>query len=196
MPLHPPPPEVPLPADWARLHGLLSRERVRAPDRSIPEPPVPLILAGAAFSSAAAIRARWSALLDWAYTFGFDQLLFANLPPAPDHDVASAIAGVSDDGKGWWPVFGQQEHAPKSRHSTAEVREALTRLESSWSSVVGHELAGSTRPLRIRGRKARHLIVAANPSTKPPWGSWTSRTVNPVAFAAFRKAVNNALSPT
>lgn len=189
------PPQVPLPADWARIHGLLSQERNRVAGRAIPEPPVPLILAGAAFSSAAEIRARWSALLDWVHLYGFEQFLLASLPPPPTYDVASAIAGVSDDGQGWWPEFGQQEHEPQPSHPESEVREALVRLRSSWSTVVGQELATSTRPLRIRGRKSRHLIIAADPSARPSWGSWTSRTENPAAFAAFRRALNAALAP-
>ena len=189
------PPQVPLPADWARIHGLLIRERSRVADRTIPDPPVPLILAGASFSSAAEIRARWSALLDWAHLYGFEQPLLASLPPPPAYDVAAAIAGVSDDGKGWWPEYGQQEHDPKPRHPVAVVQEALVRLKSSWSAVVGEELAASTRPLSVRGRKSSHLIVAADPSVKPAWGSWTSRSANPAAFAAFRRSLNAVLAP-
>jgi hypothetical protein len=58
----------------------------------IPAPPVPLILAGAAFSTASAIRQRWNDLFDWAATHGLMATLLALLPPPPDIDVAANIA--------------------------------------------------------------------------------------------------------
>jgi Dna[CI] antecedent, DciA len=189
------PPPVPLPTDWARLHEVLSAEWKRRDDGSIPEPPTPLILAGAAFSTADAVRSRWSALLDWAHGFGFGNVLASNLPPPPEYDVADAIAGVSDSGKGWWPEYGAQFHDPKPKHSRLVASEALKKLQYSWEAVVGQELARSTRPLRISGRKMRHLIVAADPQAKAPWGSWYSASSNRGAFSSFRNAVNEALAP-
>ena|SRR5712691_6605328 len=94
---------VPRPADWARLHELLTQEWQARGDQAIPKPPVPLILAGAAFSTAAAIRQRWRDLVSWANEHGFAATLAANLPPPPGVDVADQIAGVSADGRGWWP---------------------------------------------------------------------------------------------
>jgi hypothetical protein len=47
---------VPMPADWVAIHVALTNLWQSKDDPSISEPPVPLILAGAAFSSATAIR--------------------------------------------------------------------------------------------------------------------------------------------
>ena len=188
-------PPVPLPTDWTRLHELLRAERRRMVGSSIPEPPTPLILAGAAFSTASAIRARWAELLDWASTYGFETTLTNHLPPAPEHDVANAIAGVSDSGQGWWPEYGLQVHAPKPRPSPVVAHEAMERLCSSWVLVVGQDLGHSTKPIRLSGRKLRNLVVAADPKAKAPWGSWCSASSNPSAFSAFRKAINALLTP-
>lgn len=93
---------VPLPHDWAHVHALLAEAQRSAAEPNIPNPPVPLILAGAAFSSANQIRRRWTDLVEWANTYGFVEILRAALPPPPDFDVADHFAGASEDGSGWW----------------------------------------------------------------------------------------------
>ena len=188
-------PPVPMPADWARVHARLAEDRIRLGDTSVPEPPVPLILAGAAFSTATEIQARWRALLDWAHAHGLEEALLSNLGPLPDCDVARSIAGVSDSGQGWWPQYGEQNHSPRARPTAETVHDAFAMLASSWTSIVGLDFAASTRPLRLTGKKFRHLVVAADPSARPSWGSWNSRHQNPRVFTAFRKAINDSLTP-
>ena len=184
-----------MPADWAKLHALLTRSWEIRADSSIPRPPIPLILAGAAFSSAAAIRHRWYDLVTWANTHGFSMTLASHLPPPPDIDVAEEIAGVSADGNGWWPVYGEQMHVPKIKPSKQAVAAALTLLKERWPQIAGPELSSVTRPSRFRGRKARRLLVSADPSAFPPWGTWYSAYSNPRLFTSFRLAVNQAIVP-
>ena len=187
-------PPVPMPADWARIHARLAQERL---DRGlgIPAPPVPLILAGAAFSTATAIRQRWSDLFDWAATHGLMATLLALLPPPPDIDVAANIAGVSEDGRGWWPEYGVQDHPPRAKPTADAVLATLKRLQQHWASVVGDDLVRSTRPLRFSGRKRRRLIVAADPNARPPWGCWGSRFHHPSGFRGFRHSINSFIAP-
>jgi hypothetical protein len=91
---------VPMPADWAKIQSVLERARLAVSGDTIPAPPVPLILGGAAFSTASAIRARWVELVEWANEWGFSGLLASSLPPPPDFDVAENIAGVTENGRG------------------------------------------------------------------------------------------------
>ena len=186
---------VPIPADWDRIHSRLAQARSLRSAIDTPEPPVPLILAGAAFSAAGAIRKRWSDLVEWSVTYGYLDLLLTNLPPAPDIDVADSIAGVSDDGRGWLPEWGEQNHPPKGRPPPDVVRATLSRLQERWPEVVGPALASSTRPIRLSGHKRRRIVVAADPSVAPPWGSWYSTQRYPQAFTQFRCAVNAAIAP-
>jgi len=186
---------VPRPGDWTMLHGLLTEAWVARQDGRIPKPPVPLILAGAAFSTASAIRERWRELVHWANAHGFAELLAAHLPLPPDVDIAEQIAGVSADGRGWWPEYGEQVHAPAAKPDMEAVDTALSILEAQWPSIVGSELSRNTHPIRFTGRKSRRLVVRANPDAKPPWGSWNFISKEPRSFTLFRKAINEAIAP-
>lgn len=177
---------VPRPSDWVMLHGLLSAAWETREDGSIPEPPVPLILAGAAFSTAAAIRQRWRDLVRWANEHGCSELLAAHLPPPADVDVADQTAGVSANGRGWWPEYGEQVHPPHSRPQKEALVAALDTLQARWPEVVGSELSRNTRPLKFTGRKSRRLVVYANPDATPPWGSCYLISSQPRSFTSFR----------
>lgn len=148
---------VPRPSDWAMLHSLLAKALETREDASIPEPPVPLILAGAAFSTAAAIRHRWRDFVQWANEHGFAELLAAHLPPPPDVDVADQIAGVSADGRGWWPEYGEQVHPPLPRPPKEALVAALATLQARWTlstSPLGQpsQIAQNSRRLEFTGR--------------------------------------------
>ncbi len=186
---------VPMPDDWAAIHTVLYQLWQATNDPRIPCPPVPLILGGAAFSSAATIRQRWDDLIQWASLHGFADHLAIHLPPAPIYDVAERIAGVSEDGHGWWPEYGEQFHDPKQKPSLEVMSANFESLVKNWQQIVGQELSGSTRPLKFTGRKHRRLLVSANPLASPPWGSWFSVYSNPRAFTAFRSVINRAISP-
>jgi hypothetical protein len=186
---------VPLPADWARLHQLLVKARSDAARDDVPTPPVPLILAGAAFSTSSAIRERWIDLLVWAVDYGFADFIVANPPPPPPIDVANSIAGVGEDGAGWWPVYGNQVHPPVSTPRKNAVQSAIALLRTEWPQIAGPDLAKITTPLRLLGTKKRRLLVAANPDATPPWGAWESVRQNPNAFTLLRQSINARLAP-
>lgn len=185
---------VPTPGDWARLHELLRQAWEAGGSHDIPKPPVPLILAGAAFSTAAAIRQRWRDLVAWANDHGFSQLLAAHLPSPPENDVADQIAGVSADGRGWWTEYGEQVHERKVKPTKEALAAALATLKLRWPQIVG-DLSQVCRPNKFSGRKSRRLVVSANPAANPPWGSWYSAKSDPRAFSSFRRAVNQAIAP-
>jgi len=186
---------VPLPTDWTKIHNQLLKALMHRNDKQIPKPPVPLILAGAAFSSANDIRARWIDLINWANEYGFSSVLLKNLPKPPSYDVAESIAGVSPDGKGWWPEIGEQFHPSKQKPRKETILATLNRLKIEWKEIVGVEIGRETSPKKFTGKKARRLVVVANPDFSPPWGSWYSVSKNPDAFSKFRKTINKAISP-
>lgn len=184
---------VPMPADWAKLHQLMIQARNQRSDIALADPPVPLILAGAAFSSATEIRRRWKDLVRWANEFGFGELLARNLPEPPHRDVAEDIAGVAPDGRTWW--HESSYHEPSIRPSITAITTARGRLKQQWATIVGVELARTTKPMRFTGRKFRRLLVVADPNASPPWGSWHMIVKERASFATVRKAVNVAISP-
>lgn len=194
---------MPYPRDWARLFEILTAAR-DARGLKIPDPPRPLILAGAAFSRASEIRQAWIGLVRWAEEHGLQPLLHANLPTAPVpervdahtvRDVADRLAGISEDGHGWWPEYGKQDHPERVKPTKILVAETLSRLRMDWRTVVGPELAQHTRPLKFTGRRMRRLVVSADPAFGPPWGDWNSASRNPGAFRLVRKSVNRFIAP-
>ena len=102
---------VPLPGEWTKIYQELVQLRKQRNDPSIPEPPTPLILAGAAFSTASEIRNRWSKLIEWANQYGFVEEMKNLIPPSPDFDVAEKIAGISKKSdRYWWEELGNEEN--------------------------------------------------------------------------------------
>ncbi|WP_190275759.1 DUF721 domain-containing protein [Thiorhodovibrio frisius] len=186
---------VPRPADWARIHGALLERWRLMDDPKPPVPPKPLILAGAAFSSAWQVRLSWTSLVEWANTHGFGQTLADRLPPPPDCDVAERISGIGADGSIWWQEQGEQDHPPARKPSRDEVCRTLERLATHWPRIVGEDLARRCKPRGFYGRKRRRLAVVADPTYRPPWGDWSSAGKNPRAFTTFRAAINAAIEP-
>ncbi|MBK6631442.1 MAG: hypothetical protein IPG33_10575 [Betaproteobacteria bacterium] len=70
-------------------------------------------------------------------------------------------------------------------------------LFSRWAEIVGNELANVTRPLLFTGEKARRLLILANATSTPPWGSWSLSTQESKrrTFSHFRAAINEAIAP-
>ncbi len=101
---------VPMPSDWSEIYQQLTNLREQRREHTIPEPPVPLILAGAAFSTANQIRTRWIELLDWANKHGFADEMAKMIPPSPPEDIAERIAGISEKSKKhWWEDLGNED---------------------------------------------------------------------------------------
>jgi hypothetical protein len=195
MPINPDNLPLPLPETWVNIHRQLEAQRLKIITVSV-KVPVPLILNGAAFSKASAIRERWRETLDWAERYGcLDELLKEYVAPPPGRDIADELAGVSDDGKGWWPDMTYWNREPQSKHTMDEFEAALDRLRAAWGEVAGDVIAGATRPGSITGSKRRRLLVIVTQPITPPWGTWESATHNPVAFRQLRHAVNAVIAP-
>lgn len=184
-----------VPFNWADLYGRLLRHWEDLGDSAIPGPPVPLILAGAAFSSAREIRARWAELLDWAEKHGFMEVLLVHYEPPEGKDYAEQAAGVSVDGRGWWPDTTYWNSEPRVRPTAEQVAVAFATLLSRWHKIAGEALAAHTRPVSFTGKKKRRLVVQVNGAYVPEWGSWDSCELAPVAFRRLRLAVNAAIAP-
>lgn len=84
------------------------------------------------------------------------------------------------------------------RRTESERSAALQTLKKHWMEIAGTDLAAITIPLAIAGRKGMRLIVAADLSAVPPWGTWTALSPDKAARSTFtnlRSAVNAALEP-
>jgi len=70
-------------------------------------------------------------------------------------------------------------------------------LKSIWKGLVGTDLAAATIPLALTGARKRRLLVWADPSQQPPWGSWTTLAKGNERreFSKLRAAVNASIHP-
>lgn len=156
---------------------------------------MPLIVAGAAFSSARDIRARWAKYLDWAAAHGFMDMLMERYQPPEGRDYAERAAGVSEYGRGWWPDSTYWNSDPRTKPTSEQLVIAFTAMQSQWIKIAGDELARYTRPIAFTGKKKRRLVVAVDADYSPKWGTWTSFEADPAAFRDFRSAVNAVIRP-
>lgn len=184
-----------VPMNWHSIHAALVARHNDLP-LGTENVPVPLILTGAAFSTAAEIRKRWQETLDWASKHGLmEELLAVYAAPPTGRDYAEEMAGVSASGKGWWPDMTYWNQEPRRKPSVQETSNSLRHLQEHWLDVVGQPLAAATRPLAFTGRKSRRLLVVADPNVLPPWGTWFSCDRAPESFRAFRLAINSQINP-
>jgi Dna[CI] antecedent, DciA len=86
---------------------------------------------------------------------------------------------------------------PKPVVSEGQATQAMKTLVEKWPEIAGEELSAITRPLAFTGSKNSRLLVYADISAKPPWGSWTELGHGPERreFSRFRAAVNAAIEP-
>jgi hypothetical protein len=89
-------------------------------------PPVQLILAGAAFSTADEIRQRWKETVSWARCNDFGELFEAYVPPPALSDVANDLAGIGADGRDY--LYSPLVHPRAERPSDAAVATALSTV--------------------------------------------------------------------
>jgi hypothetical protein len=160
----------------------------------LPPPPVPLILAGWAYSNDVEKRSRWQETLAWAERYGLGALL---------GDVAEesmyAVAELSGDRIGplGGPMFLDWNYDSKPRADAVARTKAIEVLQADWAKIAGAELAAITLPLCLTGSKGRRLVVLVRTEDAPPWGSWTVlvRDERRRSFTALRTAVNRAIAP-
>ena len=181
----------PKPMLWHQIYQELKRAWEEA-GRIAPPPPRPLILGGWNFSDDWTKRKRWRETLEWANEHGLEHLIPA-LDPKAEYRVTEIYRFKRLD------PFGGYNTEPREVPSEESVEKAMRTLTEKWSEIVGKEIAAITAPIRISGPKKRRLIVAADETATPPWGSWTTLSYSSrnqkEAFTLFRVAINKAIAP-
>jgi hypothetical protein len=96
------------------------------------------------------------------------------------------------------PMFRQWDSQSRTKPDDATLVRLMEILESRWTEVVGQDLAKATSPIGFTGAKARRLVVLADGSALPPWGTWTERAFDEEkrrSFTRLRAAINSAIAP-
>lgn len=179
----------PMPGAWDRVYRELRRVHAGLPDAGRP-PPVPLILAGWAYSSDADKQRRWQDTRRWAEERGLGHLV-----PPDNSFPADARHEVPLDAlhRPVWVPHRRYESVPRLTGETRHL--VFATLVKAWSDVAG-PVASATRPLRLAGKKGCRLVVAADPAVAPPWGSWSR--IDPLrsrSFADLRRRLNVVVAP-
>lgn len=181
----------PKPMFWDQVYQKLKHAWEEAGSAG-PPPPRPFILGGWNFSDDWTKKKRWEATLEWANEQGLEHLIPA-LHPDTEYRVTEIYKFKRLD------PFGGYNTEPREVPSEKAVEGAVQTLTEKWSEIVGKEIAEMTTPIRISGRKKRRLIVAADETATPPWGSWITLTYSgrdqKEAFTLFRVAINKAIAP-
>ena len=181
----------PLPIHWHRVFTRLSDAAVES-NRNIPPPPTPFILAGWAYTNDVGKRERWRQTIAWAEKWGFTAIT-EELTSDMMHQVVHPTS--YDIGPLYGPMHLPWSFEPKPVVSNEEAERAVVLLQADWEKIAGIDLCKTTRPLRLTGEKRRRLVVYADPSESPPWGTWTKLAIGPERreFTRLRAAVNAAV---
>jgi len=184
----------PFPRTWIRLYESLM-EYARAHSCEPPQPPLPLVLSGWSFSNDVEKAQHWEATLDWAKRNGCEGLL-ADLPDTEFHVSHIPKAREADD----FDENGNLRLSDRKLRPSVLMQAAwLEVLRERWLEIAVHSnVAPGTYPLAFTGEGFRSLLVQADASLRPVWGTWTK--VDPDqpskrAFRIFRAAVNRAIAP-
>ena len=183
----------PLPRVWHDIHMALCHAWQESGEPGEP-PPVPLILAGWAFSNDVDKQNRWRATLRWAEEHGFSHLI----PPLAERD-SYRVNQLSnyEIGPGGGPMYLPWRFEPATRPSPEGEAQAIQALRVNWPTIAGDALARATEPLALTGRKRRRLLVHVRADCTPPWGTWTHLAGGETrrTFTLLRRAVNEAIAP-
>lgn len=183
----------PLPMPWAATHQRLCCAWDHCGRPGDP-PPVPLILGGWGSSNDVEKYERWTALVGWAKRNGLGHLL-----PELADDEKYVVYRMTDYVVGplGGPMYLPWDFTEKERPDDASVVAALSKLQTHWSEVAGGEMATHTEPIRFSGQKLRRLLVRADPSNQPPWGTWARLDPgeNRRSFTRLRAAINALIAP-
>lgn len=182
----------PQPDVWNNAYKRLLEVAAARPDMR--EVPVPLLLAGWAWSNDVEKMARWEMTVQWAKEAGCEEIVttiadkdfhFVHVPT--DYEV----------GPSGGPMYRSWDLERKERPQDTVLTAALANLCAEWPAIAV-TFAEYTRPICFSGEKARRLVVAVLTDAKPPWGAWHERSYAEEerrTFTAFRRAVNEAIAP-
>ena len=160
-----------------------------------PLPPKPLILAGWAYSNDVEKMQRWEETVAWAAINGCTNLV-SGIPDSAFYFVEKPAS--YEVGPLGGPMYRSWDFGAKSRPPADQLTQSMDILFSRWAEIVGNELANVTRPLLFSGEKARRLLILANATSNPPWGSWSQLSTQESkrrTFTHFRAAINEAIAP-
>ena len=183
----------PQPSHWASIYQRLNDLAIKS-ENFIPSPPKPLILSGWDYSNDVEKRERWLETLDWGEKWGFTEVL-REITPDMMYEVENP--STYQIGPMGGPMHLDWNFEPAAFTSKEEADQALLILKSDWEKIVGRELFEITEPIRFTGSKMRRLLICADPSHKPLWGSWTELSNGPERreFTALRSSINRAINP-
>ena len=179
----------PNPPIWVEIYQRLDESWRHGGCQGEP-PPVPLVLAGWIYSSDHDKQERWEQTIEWA-----EQHDFADLIPSLREEEYYSTDHLST----FYPEqhYRPDRYAVRERPSPDAIAEALRLLKRDWHAIAGSELAAVCEPDSFSGSKGRRLLVTVFREHSPPWGSWHSLSSGPERqnFTAFRKRINDAISP-
>ena len=184
----------PQPAIWNEVYQRLKRYadcHACGPQ----QPPTPLLLAGWIYSNDVAKLRCWEAMMAWATQNGCSDFL-SEIPAEQFYCVETPTSYVVGPMGG--PMFRQWDSQSRTKPDDATLVRLMEILESRWTEVVGQDLAKATSPIGFTGAKARRLVVLADGSALPPWGTWTERAFDEEkrrSFTRLRAAINSAIAP-
>ena len=182
----------PQPSIWNDVYKRLLEVAAARPE--LRRPPVPLILAGWAYSNDTEKMRRWEMTVQWAKEAGCEEIIAAiadedfRFVQAPSNHTVGPLGG---------PMYRAWDFESKDRPEESALEAALAKLSAEWPEIaVG--FAADTRPLCFCGNKARKLMVTFFTDALPPWGKWHQLShveAERRTFTAFREAVNRAIAP-
>jgi hypothetical protein len=139
--------------------------------------------------------AQWADTVAWAYANGCNQIV-DRIPSEEFYYVGNPTTYVV--GRLGGPMYRPWDSEPKPTPSSDTINRHFEVLSSNWTEIVGADLGKVTRPLFFSGKKARRLLVQANPDLQPAWGNWqflSNAEGERRAFTQFRAAINRAIEP-
>jgi hypothetical protein len=190
----------PKPPAWARVfEQLVQFAQTR---NCVPAtPPSPLILSGWWYSSDLDKMERWSQTVDWSKRNQCHHIVNVT-----DDDYYKVLEADEDPARG--PSYLPFCFERKTRPRDSALLQYIAKLSSEWTQIVGEELGHMTKPLHFTGKKGRRLVISADATKIPPWGTWYERTSSWYkiyrtdqdeherrTFTKFRRAINNAIAP-
>jgi hypothetical protein len=184
----------PSPRAWAHAFERLKSYSQLHPC-SPPSPPPALILSGWHYTNDVEKKERWEQTLAWAAANGCSTLLtgISEVDFYFVHELSSYAVGPYGG-----PMYLPWNNEPRSRPSVEELQQYTDSLSLFWPEIVGTELALITRPMTFTGKKARRLLVEAEATASPPWGSWSDLShieSKRRTFTLFRTSINAAIAP-
>mgnify|MGYP006280853949 CR=1 FL=1 len=133
---------------WASIHKRLedfAAQNVCAP----PQPPIPLVLAGWAFSNDHQKLQRWRETVEWAERNSCLDIV-GSIPP-DEYYYASPVT-VYEVGPAGGPMYLPWSFESKPRLAENDKALLLERLKSNWEEIAGASLSRVTAPKHLTGK--------------------------------------------